>query len=329
MTKRISPKCGEPNAYGKREQAEPAQPVVPREQQTRVVTVGQPAGARGADQVEDADRREQRRRGHLAEPVIDRGRDQVRPDQAVRRGAADEEASGEQPERGRPPDVAEASHRAREGIAGSARGGGWISVAPYGARPRSAGRSRMKSSDERQDDDQRDRCRHPGRVPPAVVLHVHASSGRKISCPVAFAAVRMPVTSPRRCDEPAVRDQRRERQRDRAGRGRVDDAPEQVELPRRDPSRSSVPSRSRSRARATTITRRRPKRSANAAANGPPARSTIRLIEDGEADRRAAPTELVLQRDDQDARRRAEAGGGDQRDEARRPARPRRSGAAS
>src|SRR6266850_3997295 len=72
-----------------REQAEPAQAVVPREQESRVVAVGQPARADRADEVEDADRGEQRGRRDLAEAVVHRRRNQMRADEAVRRGAAD------------------------------------------------------------------------------------------------------------------------------------------------------------------------------------------------------------------------------------------------
>jgi hypothetical protein len=84
---------------GQREEAQAAERVVPEEQDARVVAVGEPAGAGRADDVEHADDGKQARRGNLAQPVIDRGRNEVGPDQPVRRRTADEEAAGEQPER--------------------------------------------------------------------------------------------------------------------------------------------------------------------------------------------------------------------------------------
>ena len=51
---------------------------------------------------------------------------------------------------------------------------------------------------ERQDDAERDDGDRDGGVAPADAATIQASSGRKISWPVAFDAVRTPVTSPRR-----------------------------------------------------------------------------------------------------------------------------------
>ena len=87
-----------PNAYGKIDQRQSAQAVVPEQQQARVEAVGKPAGERRAEQIENAHRGEQRRALHLRHAVVGAHRDQVRADVTVRARAADEEAEEKQPE---------------------------------------------------------------------------------------------------------------------------------------------------------------------------------------------------------------------------------------
>ena len=83
-----------------RQQREPdaAEEVVAAEQQPGVDAVGEPAGADRADDVEDADDREQPGRGGLLHAVVVRGRHEVGADQPVGGRAADREAGDERPE---------------------------------------------------------------------------------------------------------------------------------------------------------------------------------------------------------------------------------------
>ena len=82
----------------KGEEAERAKAVVAGEQLAIVVAVGEPARGKRANDVHRAEECDRARRGHLGEAVLDRVRDEVRSDEAVRRVAADEEARREEPE---------------------------------------------------------------------------------------------------------------------------------------------------------------------------------------------------------------------------------------
>ena len=112
---------------------------------------------------------------------------------------------------------------------------------------------------------------------PAVVTIV-ARIGRKISCPVALADVMMPVTSPRR---------RMNQRLPTIAASGIETAP--VAVPMTSPHRrrsshgaeiSVVAADAAATTRsAVTVTRRTPKRSCSAAANGAPRPNMIRLIE--------------------------------------------------
>ena len=176
--------------------------------------------------------REQPGRGRLGHAVVVRGRDEVGADQPVGGRAADREGAGEQPERpvtraspsdrsARPAGLG-ARRRARSGVpravrrAGRGRPGGRAG-APATSGRRAARRPRPRAT--------------PSASP--CVLPARASSGRKISWPVAPAAVSTPKTRPRRVDEPAAADRRREHGGHRAGAEPDDHAPAAVQLPRR------------------------------------------------------------------------------------------------
>src|SRR5439155_26401453 len=68
------------------------------EQLAIVVAVGEPARRECADDVHRPEERDRARRGHLGEAVLDRVRDEVPSDEAVRGVAANEEARREEPE---------------------------------------------------------------------------------------------------------------------------------------------------------------------------------------------------------------------------------------
>ncbi len=80
------------------EQRQPAQAVIPEQQPAIVEAVGQPAGADGADEIEDAHHRQHARRGDGRQPVIVAQRDEMGLDQAVGAAAADEERAEQHPE---------------------------------------------------------------------------------------------------------------------------------------------------------------------------------------------------------------------------------------
>ena len=65
------------------QQRQAAQAVIPEQQLAIVVAVGQPAGGDGADEIEDAHRREQAGGLHLRNAEIEAHRDQMHLDQAV------------------------------------------------------------------------------------------------------------------------------------------------------------------------------------------------------------------------------------------------------
>ena len=148
-------------------------------------------------------------------------------------------------------------------------GGGRSSCAPYGARPRSYGRSRTTSSTSGSTTVSATTAAVPAAYRQPHPSTIQARSGRKISCPVAFDAVRRPVTRPRRSAN--------HRFAIMAPSG-TEIAPVAVALTKPH-SRSSChgasiksvsPEPAAIPSTATVITRRRPKRSASAAPNGPP-----------------------------------------------------------
>ncbi len=168
-----------------------------------------------------------------------------------------------------------------------------------------------------------DAARHPA------CAATTATTGRKISWPVALPAVRMPVTSPRLPHEPALRDGGGEHQRHRPGAQPDQHAPGQHQLPARAARRRSAPDPAAISSSAHAVTRRMPNRSISAAANGAVSPNSTRLTPTASDRVAAAPAELVLQRHHQHAGRGPEAGRAEQRHEgdARRPARRGGSGA--
>ncbi len=156
-------------------------------------------------------------------------------------------------------------------------GGASASVAPYGSRPTSLGRSRSRSrtsgtTASAQAATVSDAVRQPDRSTRT------ATSGRKTSCPVALPAVRMPVTRPRRAVNHRL-----------ATVAAKTSAIEPVPTPTRTPQHatscqlevmrvvSALPSAMASSAVVTT--RRIPKRSISAAANGAVRPKSSRLTE--------------------------------------------------
>ena len=286
------------------EQRQAAQAVVPEEQPARVVAIGEPARAEGADEVEDADHGEQAGGRHLGHAVIHRGRDQVRPDQPVRRRAADEEAPREQPERRGAGRRHEAADRGPERVL--AQDHRVVLDGAVGAQPDLGGAVPQEERDERQRERERDdRHRQRGRAPalrgddPAEQRQEHELAGR-------VARGEHSGHEPAPLHEPAARDHGREGDTDRAGREAVGDAPEQVELPRR------VDLRRQGRADRDRRQRDHDHPADSEAVVEPGREGAAEAVEDevdrdGGRDRRARPAELVLQRHDQHADRRAEA----------------------
>ena len=109
---RLGCTCG-PSSTGTTSRRQAAQEVVAEEQVARVDPVGQPARGDRADDVEDADQREQPGRGRLGHAVVVRGRDEVGADQAVGRPAADPERQEQRPEGPAPADLAQGRQRER------------------------------------------------------------------------------------------------------------------------------------------------------------------------------------------------------------------------
>ena len=214
---------------------------------------------------------EQARAGDLAQPVIDAGRDQMRADQAVGRGATDEIAAGDQPEiarahagrrgRGTPPRADCRSDRRRPAAIRLAAIGGKAEILrPVAHQPR----------DQRQEE--RRRCR-PGQSDmtrqPALVARAPSSAGRRAGRP------RWPRSGCRRraprAAEPARGDEGRQVGADKAGRRcrRRRPTAGRAARARCIAGVSATPQRSPPSAR--VIVRRAPKRSITAAANGPTA----------------------------------------------------------
>ena len=172
---------------------------------------------------------------------------------------------------------------------------------PYGASPRSDGRSRMKSSDERQHDDERDRRRGAGGVAPAPLRDDPGEQRQEDQLPARVRRRQQPGDEPAAPHEPAVRD--------RSPPSGTEIAP--VAVPLTTPQRTSS-----CHGAVISVLRPAPTEIAEHGdrdhAPHPVAldeRGRERAAEavdheidrDREADRRAAPAELVLQRHDQDA----------------------------
>ena len=173
------------------QQAHAPEAVVDEQEAARIDAVGQPAARDRADEVEEAHDRERARGGHGGEPVVDRVRDEVLADEAVGRGAADEERAGEEPEV-RGPDRADASRPDRRGGSGRSR----PSVTPSGRAPTSAGSLRThRTTGTTSTSASTPSTTAPSRQPAVTASAV--SNGKKMSCPVLVLAPRIPVTRPR------------------------------------------------------------------------------------------------------------------------------------
>ena len=118
------------------QERQPAQPVIDAEQDAAVDAVAEIARAGGADEVEDRHRGEQARRHDFRDAVVDAGRNEVRADQPVGRGAADEERAGEQIEVA----VAQAEAQRAERVADRIAGRALAAASPRRSRHRRAGR---------------------------------------------------------------------------------------------------------------------------------------------------------------------------------------------
>ena len=182
-----------------RQQREAAAAVVGDEQPARVDPVGEPARGDRADDVEDADDGEQAGGGRRRHPVVVGGGHEVGLDDAVGRPAAHPEGEHERPER--PAAAGLAQHV--DGHPGG-RGAGALRLDDDAARLQAVGEQAVVGravAQERDDEHGHEQRQHGDdagrgratRRPTAV----RAMSGRKSSCPVALAAEKMPVTSPR------------------------------------------------------------------------------------------------------------------------------------
>ena len=209
------------------QQRDAAQRVVDRQQPARVEAVGEPAGGDRADDVEDADDREQRGGRRDRHAVVVGGGHEVGPDQAVGGGAADREGAGEQPERAGAGAPRQDRARARRRRARTARAAASVRApAPYGAQPHVRRVVAQQQPARRGRRPGRRARRSRGRAP-AGPSTSQDSSGRKTSCPEAPPAVRMPRDQAAPLDEPAVGDGRREGQRHGAGAQADQHAPAQ------------------------------------------------------------------------------------------------------
>ena len=83
---------------GQVEQRKAAQPVIPEQQPAIVEAVGQPAGADGAEEVENAHHREHARRGHRRQAIVVAQRDEMGLNQSIGAATADEERAEQYPE---------------------------------------------------------------------------------------------------------------------------------------------------------------------------------------------------------------------------------------
>ena len=239
----------------------------------------------------------------LGHAVVERGRDQVRPDQAVRGGAADEERS-------RAAARTCASARRRRARRSPPRTGCRRAAAPASTPSRRTAQARRRravaheENDEREHEQQRDQ-RRPRRRPSAsrasVTMPAEQRQEDELPGRVARGQHAGDEAAPARRTS-GSRPSPRAGRRPRRWPSPIDDAPEQIELPRRGRSASSAPSRPRSPAsapdhppHAEAVVAARPR-------TAPPSPNSTRLIETATEIVAAAPAELVLERHDQHAR---------------------------
>jgi hypothetical protein len=156
-------------------------------------------------------------------------------------------------------------------------GGGSTSVPPYGGRPTSLGWSRSSQSTSGTTTSAAPVTVSAAVRQPCVVASA-ASRGRKINCPVAPAAVRTPVMMPRRAMN--------QRPVTVATKARaIDPVPSPTSTPQHrmscqlDRMNTVSPLPAATRVSATATTRRMPKRSISAAANGAVRPNSSRLTE--------------------------------------------------
>ena len=142
-----------------------------------------------------------------------------------------------------------------------------------------------------------------------------ASSGRKISWPVAVDAVKAPITRPALLHEPAVGNRRREHHRERAEPDARNDAPRWRSAPHGACAKPAARMPTAVTESPSTIVFRRPNVCMRPAAKGPgqPEKRDV----DGRRKRYGlgAPAHLVLDRQHDDARRRADPGRHQEHDE--------------
>ena len=161
------------------------------------IAIGEPSRRRRAEDVEDAHEREQLRRSHLRDAVVVAGGDQVRADETVRAGAADEERAGQEPEGLRPRSPC-ASAAKGEPSRGARRAEPRPCRWPYGRSPMLLRAIAHEHQHEHEHDQRRRRPRRSAAVRHPCRSMTLARNGRNTSCPVALAADSAPRTMPRR-----------------------------------------------------------------------------------------------------------------------------------
>ena len=196
----------------------------------------------------------------------------------------------------------------------AAAGRGSGSVAPNGIRPDLGRPVAHEERDEWQDDPEGDEADGDRCVAPSPMGHDRRQDRQEDQLSGGARRGEHTGDEPTALDEPAVRDDRSERDRDRAGGKPVDDPPEDVELPRRGHEDGEAGA-DRDAEQGADHDPTHPEPLDQRSREGAAEAVEHEVDRDRGADRAAAPTELVLQRHDQDTRRRPEAGSGDQRHE--------------
>ena len=183
---------------GQRHQRQSAQPVIPEQQDPRIIGGRSGTGDRGPHQVEHPHRGQQACGTYRGDAVIDAERDQMRRHKAVGRKPADRERSEQQPE------IQRTSHRGSARRSRSRTGCPSAAAAP---RPHPT-RTRRSRSQAGFQGNISTTSGISARIVPATTSGTTcqlwettrlASNGRKINCPEALLAVSSPTTSPRRC----------------------------------------------------------------------------------------------------------------------------------
>jgi hypothetical protein len=108
-------------AEGQGHERQSTQPVIPEQEPAIVVAVGQPAGRDRACEIEHAHGREQARGLHLRDAEIEAHRNEMHLNQAVGRGATDEEGREQNPERSRFCRIAQRAERGGDDRRGRGR----------------------------------------------------------------------------------------------------------------------------------------------------------------------------------------------------------------